>query len=126
MAIRQPRGEDLVKFLQKQPWYTGQVVASVSRPARSAVYGHLQGEESRLPPALWTALKSRGIARLYSHQARAVEAALSGKHVVVSTATASGKSLAYVLPMITAAASTQAIHQLLVMYSPSLTDCVWV
>ena len=96
LGIRRPRGEDLVKFLQQQPWYTGQVVASVSRPARSAVYGDLTGEGARLPPALWTALRSRGIARLYLHQARAIDAALSGKHVVVSTATASGKSLAYV------------------------------
>src|SRR5574342_958514 len=41
-----------------------------------------------------------GIARLYSHQAEAIGLAREGKHVVVSTGTASGKSLAYHLPIL--------------------------
>jgi DEAD/DEAH box helicase domain-containing protein len=38
---------------------------------------------------------------LYSHQADAIEASLGGRHVVVATPTASGKSLCFHLPVIT-------------------------
>ncbi len=53
-----------------------------------------------LPGALVAALRSRGIERLYSHQAEAWHAVTSGRHVVVATPTASGKSLCYTLPVI--------------------------
>ena len=55
-----------------------------------------------LSPALVKALRSRGIEQLYTHQAQAFEAALSGKHVVVATPTASGKSLCFHLPVLEA------------------------
>src|SRR5262249_1835029 len=47
-------------------------------------------------------LRGVGIQMLYSHQAQAVEAALSGHNVVVVTPTASGKTLCYNLPVIQA------------------------
>src|SRR6185369_167108 len=56
----------------------------------------------RLHDSLHRALKQRGIARLYSHQVEAVDAALSGQHVVVATPTASGKSLCFHLPVLNA------------------------
>jgi DEAD/DEAH box helicase domain-containing protein len=56
-----------------------------------------------LPPALAGALQARGIRSLYSHQAQAWEAARAGRHVVVATPTASGKSLCYTLPVVSAA-----------------------
>jgi DEAD/DEAH box helicase domain-containing protein len=53
-------------------------------------------------PLLIEALKKKGIDRLYSHQAEALEAAQSGKDVVVVTPTASGKTLCYNLPVLNA------------------------
>jgi DEAD/DEAH box helicase domain-containing protein len=53
-----------------------------------------------LDPRIAAALRGRGIDALYSHQAAAVEAARRGENVIVSTATASGKSLAYTLPVL--------------------------
>ena len=53
-----------------------------------------------LSPALAGALRARGIERLYAHQAQAYEAARAGKHVVVATPTASGKSLCFHLPVL--------------------------
>lgn len=47
-------------------------------------------------------LRATGIERPWAHQAQAASAAFSGEHVVVSTGTASGKSLAYQLPVLTA------------------------
>lgn len=52
-----------------------------------------------LPAALVGALEKRGIDRLYSHQAEAYEAARQGRHCVVVTPTASGKTLCYNLPV---------------------------
>ncbi len=53
-----------------------------------------------MPRALARALEEQDIARLYSHQAEAIDLARAGKHVCVATGTASGKSLAYHLPIL--------------------------
>ncbi|MCV7208324.1 DEAD/DEAH box helicase [Mycolicibacterium canariasense] len=54
------------------------------------------------PAELVTAYADRGVADLWSHQLAAAELAHHGRHVVLSTGTASGKSLAYQLPILTA------------------------
>jgi len=64
-----------------------------ARPANLAPWPH--GLDSRLI----TAVQRRGVENLYSHQAMAAEVALSGKHLVMATSTASGKTLAYNLPV---------------------------
>jgi DEAD/DEAH box helicase domain-containing protein len=48
------------------------------------------------------ALAQRGIQELYTHQVEAVQAALDGRHVVIATPTASGKSLCFHLPVLQA------------------------
>jgi len=53
-----------------------------------------------LSPALAAALRARDIDRLYEHQTRAYEAVRAGKHLVVATPTASGKSLCFHLPVL--------------------------
>jgi DEAD/DEAH box helicase domain-containing protein len=65
-----------------------------ARPARHAEW------PPALDPRLAKTASERGIAALYTHQARAVEAALSGQNVVVVTGTASGKTLCYNLPVL--------------------------
>ncbi|HXD80815.1 MAG TPA: DEAD/DEAH box helicase [Candidatus Acidoferrum sp.] len=47
-----------------------------------------------------TALAARGIQRLYTHQADAYRAVRQGRHLVVVTPTASGKTLCYNLPVL--------------------------
>ena len=49
-------------------------------------------------PALAATLRRRGIEQLYSHQAAAWEGAQAGRHLVIVTPTASGKTLCYNLP----------------------------
>src|SRR5262249_40393250 len=70
-------------------------------------YHHIPSREARfvdLPADLDTglrdALKSRGIEKLYSHQAEAFDLTRNGKNVVVVTPTASGKTLCYNLPVL--------------------------
>ena len=53
-------------------------------------------------PDVAAAFRARGVGRLWRHQAIAAEAARGGQHVVLSTGTASGKSLGYQLPALTA------------------------
>jgi DEAD/DEAH box helicase domain-containing protein len=71
---------------------------------------------AEFPPALHpqvvAALRERGIAKLYSHQAQSFELARNGEHLVVSTPTASGKSLCYNLPVLDAFARDPAARAL--------------
>jgi DEAD/DEAH box helicase domain-containing protein len=53
-----------------------------------------------LPAPLRAALAARGIERLYTHQAAALAAARAGAHLGIVTATASGKTLCYQLPVL--------------------------
>ena len=53
-------------------------------------------------PAVIDALGRQGVLRPWSHQVAAASLAHTGRHVVVATGTASGKSLAYQLPVLTA------------------------
>ena len=66
-----------------------------------------------LAPSLRRALEATGIRSLYTHQARAFDLARGKKHLVVATPTASGKSLCFHLPVLTALAddpSSRAIY----------------
>ncbi len=65
-----------------------------ARPARTVPF------PDDLHPALAAALRRRGIASLYSHQAEAFRAVREGRDVVVATPTASGKTLCYNLPVL--------------------------
>lgn len=56
-------------------------------------------------PDVVRAFAERGISAPWSHQREAAELAHSGRHVVLSTGTASGKSLAYQLPVLNALAT---------------------
>ena len=53
-------------------------------------------------PDVVEAFTSRGLVQPWRHQVVAADAAHSGQHVVLATGTASGKSLAYQLPALTA------------------------
>jgi len=68
-------------------------------PARLPVWASMPPS---IDPRLVEALRARGIAQLYSHQARAWEVVDKGQNVVVVTPTASGKTLCYNLPVLQA------------------------
>jgi DEAD/DEAH box helicase domain-containing protein len=55
-----------------------------------------------LDPRLRSALEARGLRQLYSHQAEAYARVAAGEHLVVTTPTASGKTLCYNLPVLNA------------------------
>lgn len=63
-----------------------------------------QGETAAFPPGLdprlIQQLRDAGIDELYSHQRQAIDAAMAGRDVLVTTPTASGKTIAYTLPVL--------------------------
>ncbi len=67
--------------------------------------GRPHGWPAWAEPDVIRAFTERGIGAPWSHQAHAAELAHAGRHVVVSTGTASGKSLAYQLPVLNALAT---------------------
>ncbi len=100
-------GEDPVRRLAE--WlahkYKSRITGQLLVPARPGRYAPLPDD---LDPRLKTALTGRGIAQLYSHQQAAWEAARAGRHMVVVTPTASGKTLCYNLPVLHDALNHQA------------------
>ncbi len=99
-TIRQarPRGvDDIVARLRADPeladrfehWHT-----EPARPARTADF------PAALDARLRALFAERGLARPFAHQARAIELALEGHDVLVTTRTASGKTLAYTAPVL--------------------------
>ena len=65
-----------------------------------------------LHPRLETALRERGVESLYSQQAEALAVARRGESFVVSTGTASGKTLAFNLPVLDAIAADPKLRAL--------------
>ncbi len=53
-------------------------------------------------PSVYAACAGAGVTSLWSHQREAADLAHAGSHVVMATGTASGKSLGYLLPVLTA------------------------
>ena len=102
MAAAVDPAEALAARLRSQ--YAARITGELVVPAR-------QGQYAALPPGLdarlTTALAGRGVDRLYTHQAAAWEAVQAGRHTVIVTPTASGKTLCYNLPVLQAALHEQ-------------------
>ena len=91
--------DQLTQVLQRDEAFMENVTRWETIPAREAQYADFPaGIDPRLPPVL----AGRGIFRLYTHQAAAIEAVEAGKNVVVVTPTASGKTMCYNLPVLSA------------------------
>src|SRR6516225_2317727 len=82
-------GEQPLRYVAELPAHRGTTVAWPTWADRDVV----------------DAFVGRGVAAPWSHQAKAATLAHQGRHVVISTGTASGKSLAYQLPILCALAA---------------------
>ena len=74
----------------------------------------------RLSRRMQLALKGLQIERLYAHQEDAVHSALDGKNVVLQAPTASGKTLAFQLPMLQALSGDPSGHALMIYPTKAL------
>jgi DEAD/DEAH box helicase domain-containing protein len=85
--------ESFLKQLKKTP--LGEMICFHQRiAAQPSRWGRV---EIPFPDLIQRALTRKGLTRLYSHQVQALEKIRKGAQVIVSTPTASGKSLIYVL-----------------------------
>ncbi|KAH6797259.1 UBQ protein [Perilla frutescens var. hirtella] len=89
--------EEMVGHLKSNLGSRGQVVHIEEVSGRSAKYVEIP---SQLSENIKFALDRVGITRLYSHQAKSIQASLAGKNVIVATMTSSGKSLCYNVPVL--------------------------
>ena len=87
-----------------ESWKRSRAISSCITHLRT--FGKREGEYRPFPDFIHKDLREvfrkKGIDRLYSHQAEAIEAVQKGKDVVVVTPTASGKTLCYNLPVLNA------------------------
>ncbi|MBM7572752.1 DEAD/DEAH box helicase [Aquibacillus albus] len=77
--------------------FENRIIAKKIAPERKANYRNFP---DRLLNSLQGYLKENKIKQLYSHQAEMFEKALDGKNIVITTSTASGKTLSFLLPVV--------------------------
>jgi len=104
-------------ILDDEPSLARGVTHHAVLPAREAIW---QDHPGWLDPRIRAGLASRGIDRLYAHQAEAIEAVRAGRDVVVVTPTASGKTLCYALPALQAIADDPAARALFLFPTKAL------
>ena len=95
----------LVEELRQDPRLGGQIVHAAYLPPRPARWVELGELDPPLPPALAAGLARGGVARLWSHQAEGLAAVRRRRDVLLTTPTASGKSLVFQLPALAEAAA---------------------
>ena len=88
--------DSLLAELKKAPWYRNQISHTEVIPPSQA-----ESVPVTLHPTLTAYLAERGIS-LYRHQRDAIEAIRAGRDVIITTPTASGKTLAFNLPIVEA------------------------
>ncbi len=108
-----------LQLLEASRDYQGQIVHCEHLPARQAQYAE---PVSPIPDLLRQVLRADGIERFYSHQAAALDAAARGEHVAVVTSTASGKTLTYNLPVLSAMLADQRARALYLFPTKALAQ----
>jgi DEAD/DEAH box helicase domain-containing protein len=89
--------EQIIDFLRNDPILKGNLSHWRTFPAKEASFADFP---EAVNYRIREALKKRGIAQLYTHQADSIRAALAGEDLVVVTPTASGKTLCYNIPVL--------------------------
>lgn len=91
--------EQMIDALKTDERFMSCVTHWQTQPARAPVYAPYP---DFVDVRIRQALEKRGVHALYSHQASSVEAVRDGKDIVVVTPTASGKTMCYNIPVLSA------------------------
>jgi DEAD/DEAH box helicase domain-containing protein len=92
----EPLIDEFIQSIKRMQSYKKQIVHIEEIPPQEACYGKL---EKTLPENIQNCLLTRKI-HLYSHQTEAINKVRQGKNVVIVTPTASGKTLAFNIPVL--------------------------
>ena len=106
----------IIDSWESAPETAERIVHVETVPARPAIF-----ESVDLDPGVAAALGTRGIDRLYRHQAAALRSIRQGDHTVIAAGTASGKSLCYQIPIAEAAIEDKAATSLLLFPTKALS-----
>src|SRR4029079_3020057 len=111
--------EQILDGLQRDEQFQEMVTRWEVLPAKPARYAAFP---EWLDGRIAAALRRRGINELYSHQAAALESTHAGRHTVVVTPTASGKTLCYNLPVVDAIAKNASARALYIFPTKALAQ----
>lgn len=89
--------EGIISDIKEVSSREGSKLQQYSFPKKAAIFEELQHP---LPSELSVKMIEKGIQQLYSHQAQAINKIRSGENLVITTGTASGKSLVYSIPVL--------------------------
>ncbi|MCD4844363.1 MAG: DEAD/DEAH box helicase [Methanosarcinales archaeon] len=85
---------DIIQNIKSSESYKNQIVHIEDIPLKEPEYGSIE-----IKPLVNFALDQVGIKQLYTHQVEAIKQIRNGKDIVLVTSTASGKSIAYMIPI---------------------------
>jgi DEAD/DEAH box helicase domain-containing protein len=105
--------------LTAQPTYAGQIAHIEHIPPRDADCAEL---DEPLVSNLQDCLNEHGLLPLYTHQVEAVNDARNGMNVMVSTSSASGKTLCYNIPVLQAILTEPGSHALYLFPTKALAQ----
>lgn len=91
--------EQVLDYFKASDRIMKNITSWVELPAKEAVYTEFP---DFIDDRIRSALERRGVRKLYSHQASAIQAIHEGNSVVVVTPTASGKTMCYNIPVLDA------------------------
>ncbi len=109
----------LLNHWKYDPQTAKNIVVWRTTPARAAVTHPFPDD---MPAPLRDALSALGISSLYSHQSRAWDHTHAGRNIVLATSTASGKTLAYNLPVLAALLENPEARALYLFPTKALTQ----
>ena len=109
----------LLNQWKSDPGIGPNITAWQTIPARNPSFIDLPDD---LPDQLLTLLEQHSISKLYKHQLDAWDIVHSGKNLVITTGTSSGKSLAYQLPVLHKALRSPASRSLLLFPTKALAQ----
>ncbi len=111
--------EQMLDYFKASDKMMRNVTSWVELPAREAVYADFP---DFIDDRIKTALGRRGVHRLYSHQADAIQAVNEGNSVVVVTPTASGKTMCYNVPVLNSILKDEASRALFLFPTKALSQ----
>jgi DEAD/DEAH box helicase domain-containing protein len=111
--------ETLIRRWRSEPDTAPNFAIWRTTPARAAQIKPLPADT---PDGLRRALSARGIDSLYSHQLQAWSAVRAGRNIALATGTASGKTLAYNLPVLAALLADPAARALYLFPTKALAQ----